>query len=90
MTHPWNEKRYISACYPGGLSGKKKGKISRTQRPILDTEKCIKCNRCWIFCPEQCIEREDEFVIYHDDCRGCGICAQECLVNAIEMVKEEV
>ncbi len=27
----------------------------RTFRPILDIEKCIKCEICYIFCPEPAI-----------------------------------
>ncbi len=90
MIHPWDKKRPLSACLPGGLSAEKDAKISRNLRPILDTDLCIKCNNCWIFCPEQCIEREDVFVIHYDDCRGCGVCAQECPKDAIHMVREDL
>jgi len=88
MIHPWEKARPISAWYPGGLSGQKDSKISRNLKPILDSEKCTKCNFCWIYCPNGCIERGEKFTIKYDNCRGCGVCAKECPFEAIEMVRE--
>jgi len=63
----------------------------RTQRPIYDTNRCIKCGICYIFCPEGCIEQNAEgyFEANLFYCKGCGICAQECWTKAITMVEEE-
>jgi 2-oxoisovalerate ferredoxin oxidoreductase delta subunit len=63
----------------------------RIFKPIIDKEKCIKCYRCWIFCPENTIriEKDGTIVIDYDYCKGCGVCANECPVKAITMVKEE-
>lgn len=61
----------------------------RVFRPTIDLEKCIKCWRCWIFCPDAAIARNEYPVIDYDYCKGCGICANECPVNAIEMGREE-
>jgi len=63
----------------------------RTQRPILDTGKCIKCGLCYIFCPEGCIEPNPEgyFEANLFYCKGCGICARECWTKVITMVDEE-
>ncbi len=63
----------------------------RTQRPILDKDKCINCHLCWAFCPDASILSEDGEVkaqIDYDHCKGCGICANECPVDAIKMVSE--
>ena len=61
----------------------------RTFKPIIDHEKCILCMRCWIYCPDMSIEYNGERVdVNYDFCKGCGICAHECPVNAIEMVLE--
>lgn len=62
----------------------------RTQRPVLDQNKCVKCGICFLFCPVNSISREDgNFVISYDYCKGCGVCAHECPKNAIGMIKEE-
>ncbi len=60
----------------------------RTQHPVLDKDKCIRCGRCWIYCPEAAYSENEEgfFVCDLNYCKGCGICAQECPVGAITMV----
>lgn len=65
----------------------------RTQRPVLNKEKCINCLQCWIYCPDNAIILKDGKVdgIDLEHCKGCGICAYECptKVKAYEMVDEE-
>ena len=63
----------------------------RSQRPTYDFKKCIKCAVCQIFCPEGCIERNDEGHFEADlyYCKGCGICARECPTMVITMVEEK-
>jgi len=63
----------------------------RTQRPVYDTDKCIKCGLCAIFCPDGCIGQNAEGYFEADlfYCKGCGICARECWTQAITMVEEE-
>ena len=63
----------------------------RSQRPIYDFSKCIKCGRCAIFCPEPCIEPNEEGYFEADlfYCKGCGICAREGPTGVIIMVTEE-
>ena len=62
----------------------------RSQRPIWDNAKCIKCGICYIFCPEACVTADAEgfFAADLDYCKGCGICAHECWPRAITMVEE--
>ncbi|MCE4607770.1 MAG: 4Fe-4S binding protein [Caldisphaeraceae archaeon] len=62
----------------------------RTERPVIDEEKCTKCLLCWLYCPEDTIlRREDDMVfVDYDYCKGCGICASVCPVGAITMVPE--
>ncbi|WP_456433420.1 pyruvate synthase subunit PorD [Thermosulfuriphilus sp.] len=76
---------------PGNSANFKTGDW-RSQRPVLDKEKCIRCGMCYIFCPEPAYEPDDEgyFIVNLDYCKGCGICANECPKGAITMVMEEV
>jgi len=61
----------------------------RTFRPVIDTEKCVKCLRCFLLCPEGTIDKSGETLeIDYDFCKGCGICARSCKLGAITMVKE--
>jgi pyruvate ferredoxin oxidoreductase delta subunit len=58
-------------------------------KPVLNNEKCTRCLICWIYCPDIAINWNGKDVaINYDFCKGCGICAKECPVEAIEMMKE--
>lgn len=61
----------------------------RTQRPVIDYDRCRDCGLCTLYCPTCSIRRgDDRFVIDLTYCKGCGICAQECPNDAIVMVEE--
>ena len=78
VTEPGNARQYRTGDW-------------RSERPIVDESKCIKCGLCSIFCPEGCIEQNAEgyFEANLFYCKGCGICARECWPQAITMVEEE-
>jgi pyruvate ferredoxin oxidoreductase delta subunit len=78
VTEPGNAREYKTGDW-------------RSQRPIVEKEQCIKCGVCWIFCPDAAIQRTSEgyYLADLDYCKGCGICAQECLTGCITMVEEE-
>ena len=68
----------------------------RTSRPIVDQEKCraakagkLVCMQCWTYCPEAVIDKKIPIEIDLEYCKGCGICAQVCPVQAIFMAPEE-
>jgi pyruvate ferredoxin oxidoreductase delta subunit len=63
----------------------------RSERPVVDKEKCIDCLQCWIFCPDGTVLVEDEKMAGFDlkHCKGCEICAYVCPVKAIEMFSED-
>lgn len=75
-----------------GSSRKNKTGSWRSMKPEIDRERCIKCGRCWQYCPDAAIfmdKKDGKARIDHDYCKGCGICAKECPVRCIEMKKEK-
>ncbi len=66
----------------------------RSARPVLDREKCVYCGFCYIYCPDGVYEDMGPEEKYYradlDYCKGCGVCAQECPKQCIQMVVEEV
>ena len=66
--------------------------VVRAFRPVVEQEKCIQCGNCQTYCPEGTVMLENgETVIFdYRYCKGCGVCANECPVDAIEMVREVV
>lgn len=62
----------------------------RSNRPVVDLERCSHCMICWVFCPDGAIQIENSKVVGIDlaHCKGCGICAEECPRKAVSMVEE--
>jgi len=85
---------------PGNSELKKTGDW-RTFKPVINNDKCIRCMLCWVYCPDGVIKIIDReyvdsrgrrwnivFEVDYDHCKGCGICVEECPVNAIDFVEE--
>ena len=61
----------------------------RTERPVVDKEKCNICGICVVYCPCQCfVDDGDYYAANLEFCKGCGICAKECPKKAINMMPE--
>ena len=85
----WKSIKPAGITEPASASELKTGDW-RSQRPVWIPEKCIHCLQCFIYCPDCSVIAENdkfkEFDYYH--CKGCGICAAICPVQAINMIDE--
>ena len=68
----------------------------RNAFPVIDQKKCTPAKRnkpacfiCWLYCPDAVISKTIPVQMNLEYCKGCGICAQVCPVQAITMVNEE-
>lgn len=63
----------------------------RVKRVLWSKEKCIQCLLCWIYCPDLAINVQEESVtgVDYEHCKGCGICANQCPSQALEMISED-
>lgn len=64
----------------------------RLERPKVDYVACIQCGSCELYCPANVITihkgKAECVEIMWDYCKGCGICANECPKQCIQMVDE--
>jgi pyruvate ferredoxin oxidoreductase delta subunit len=66
---------------------------TRTMRPVIDFDTCVKCNLCWIACPDSCFDvmPDATFDANMEACCGCGVCEAVCPVeHCITMVNESL
>jgi pyruvate ferredoxin oxidoreductase delta subunit len=58
----------------------------RAFRPVRGEAECTHCFQCWLFCPDSSIlvdaDSEEMAGFDLEHCKGCGICAAVCPVNA--------
>jgi pyruvate ferredoxin oxidoreductase delta subunit len=87
---PYQEILYGGIITEAGCSAVNKTGGWRSFKPVIDFEKCVNCMRCWMFCPDGIMSQKDEkILINYEYCKGCGICANQCPVDAIKMILEE-
>jgi len=64
---------------------------TRTMRPVVDFDTCIKCTLCWLHCPDSCFDvtPENLYDANMESCCGCGVCEAVCPVkDCVTMVNE--
>ncbi|MFA5363918.1 MAG: 4Fe-4S binding protein [Candidatus Bathyarchaeia archaeon] len=85
----WKEVSLAGVCWKSSMEYKTGD--WRSYKPVWDSEKCIRCMLCHIYCPEGAVKYDEEaniMVFDYDFCKGCGICTKECPVDAIDRVIE--
>lgn len=64
---------------------------TRSMRPIVNFETCIKCTLCWLQCPDTCFDVTPDglYDANMEACCGCGVCEAVCPVpDCVTMVNE--
>ena len=64
---------------------------TRSMRPVVNFETCIKCTLCWLQCPDTCFDVTPDglYDANMESCCGCGVCEAVCPVaDCVTMVNE--
>ena len=89
----WTELAVGTAITEPGSARQYQSGTWRSQRPVWNHTECIRCGVCVIFCPEGCVHFDIDEEGFPgadlDYCKGCAICAQECVTACIRMENEE-
>jgi pyruvate ferredoxin oxidoreductase delta subunit len=65
--------------------------LTRTMRPVVDFDKCVKCTLCWLQCPDSCFDvtADGLYDANMEACCGCGVCEAVCPEkDCVTMVNE--
>ncbi len=79
------------ATYGGVTSELTNTGLWRTMRPVIDHERCNRCNWiCVSSCPDSAIEAREDGTpeIDLDHCKGCMLCVAQCPPHAIGALSE--
>ncbi len=60
----------------------------RVFRPVWNIKKCIKCKRCYVFCPDSAIHWKGKPIWDPQVCKGCMVCAEVCPTKCISKVRD--
>ena len=64
---------------------------TRSMRPMVNFDTCIKCTLCWLHCPDSCFDVTPDglYDANLEACCGCGVCDDVCPVpDCVVMVNE--
>jgi pyruvate ferredoxin oxidoreductase gamma subunit len=88
----WQAVPYLGGAQFAGPTIRHRGSAAlrqtgnwRTERPVIDLEKCKRCFLCYLYCPEAALRLDAENFphVDYDHCKGCMICYEECPTDAI-------
>lgn len=82
------EIKYDVNKLPVGVQKGEWGSVMRVFKPIVISQKCIKCGVCAVVCPDNCIQMKGFPAINYNVCTGCLACLRECPTAAITEEKE--
>ena len=87
---PWRNLPVAGTVQPEGAPRPATGGWRTGEKPVATASRCVNCLLCWLYCPDSAVTLDGEtFTGFDlDYCKGCGICAEVCPVNAIAMVPE--
>src|SRR5438132_9148094 len=57
---------------------------TRTMRPVVDFDTCIKCTLCWLQCPDSCFDVTPDG-LYDANMQESGHCSQRSEEHASEL-----
>jgi len=60
-------------------------RIVAKDQAVVDRNKCVICLTCYRCCPHGAIYWDNRAIISPMACQGCGICASECPMDAIQL-----
>ncbi len=86
-----NVEGWEGGYIPGRLDTFKKFS-TRTMRPVVNFDTCVKCTLCWLQCPDSCFDITPDglYDANMEACCGCGVCEAVCPVDdCVTMVNEE-
>jgi pyruvate ferredoxin oxidoreductase delta subunit len=65
---------------------------TRTKRPVINFDTCIKCDLCWLHCPDECFFPTPErlYDVKYESCCGCGVCEEVCPVDRCIVMVDEI
>jgi len=82
---------HASGGYEPARNSTFKKYTTRTMRPVVNFDTCIKCTLCWLHCPDTCFDVTPDG-LYDANmaaCCGCGVCEAVCPVKeCVTMVNE--
>ncbi|MDA2930314.1 (4Fe-4S)-binding protein [Acidobacteria bacterium AH-259-O06] len=98
--HEFEEGGVVVPAVPRGFKMGPKGQTrndmfkrgtTKTERPVVRFDLCIKCTLCWLECPDECFDPTEDglYDINYEVCVGCHKCAAVCPIpECIVMVDE--